>query len=329
MNFRTQVEMPVKGGEIFHSDRIMLWGSCFTENIGNLLKENKFQCDVNPFGTLYNPLSIAKALHQVMEDKQYQSSDLFEAGGLWHSWMHHSAFSVSDKEACLDGINARMNESNSFLKECNWLIITWGTAYVYALKENEEVVGNCHKQPDKIFERRRLSVSEIVCEWTLLLEKLKQVNPDLKVVLTVSPIRHAKDGMHGNQLSKSTLLLAVDELCKTCPECIYFPSYEIMMDELRDYRFYADDMMHPSKLAVEYIWECFGNTYFGDTTKGIMKEWQDISKRLNHKPFNPDSEAYRNFLSQIVLKINRLKEKLPYFDVQKELEQCRNRLKTL
>ena len=329
MNFRTQVEMPVKGGEIFHSDRIMLWGSCFTENIGNLLKENKFQCDVNPFGTLYNPLSIAKALHQVMEGKQYQSSDLFEAGGLWHSWMHHSVFSVSDKEACLDGINARMNESNSFLKECNWLIITWGTAYVYALKENEEVVGNCHKQPDKIFERRRLSVSEIVCEWTLLLEKLKQVNPDLKVVLTVSPIRHAKDGMHGNQLSKSTLLLAVDELCKTCPECIYFPSYEIMMDELRDYRFYADDMMHPSKLAVEYIWECFGNTYFGDTTKGIMKEWQDISKRLSHKPFNPDSEAYRNFLSQIVLKINRLKEKLPYFDVQKELEQCRNRLKTL
>ena len=329
MNFRTQVEMPVKGGEIFHSDRIMLWGSCFTENIGNLLKENKFQCDVNPFGTLYNPLSIAKALHQVMEGKQYQSSDLFEAGGLWHSWMHHSVFSVSDKEACLDGINARMNESNSFLKECNWLIITWGTAYVYALKENGEVVGNCHKQPDKIFERRRLSVNEIVCEWTLLLEKLKQVNPDLKVVLTVSPIRHAKDGMHGNQLSKSTLLLAVDELCKTCPECIYFPSYEIMMDELRDYRFYADDMMHPSKLAVEYIWECFGNAYFGDTTKGIMKEWQDISKGLSHKPFNPDSEAYRNFLSQIVLKINRLKEKLPYFDVQKELEQCRNRLKTL
>ena len=327
MNFRTQVELPVKGAEICHSDRIMLWGSCFTENIGCLLKENKFQCDINPFGVLYNPMSIAKALNRVMEGGDYVTFDLFEARGLWHSWMHHSAFSASDKDTCLEGINTRLNLSSSFLKKSNWLIVTWGTAYVYALKEGNEVVGNCHKQPDKLFERRRLSVNEIVGEWTLLLAKLEQINPDLKIVLTVSPIRHAKDGMHGNQLSKSTLLLAVDELCKACPECLYFPSYEIMMDELRDYRFYADDMMHPSKLAVDYIWECFGNAYFGDSAKGIMKEWQDIRRGLNHKPFNPDSEAYRSFLSQIVLKINRLKEKLPYFDVQKELDQCETLLK--
>jgi hypothetical protein len=146
-------------------------------------------------------------------------------------------------------------------------------------------------------------------------------------LLTVSPIRHAKDGMHGNQLSKATLLLAADELCRRCPDCFYFPSYEIMMDELRDYRFYADDMLHPSKMAVEYIWECFCRCYFSKETRGVMTEWAEIKKALAHKPFYPDSEAYRKFLSQIVLKIARIKEKLPYLEVKKELELCECRLK--
>ena len=327
MNFRTQVELPEKEAEFRYSDRFMLLGSCFTENVGILLKENKFRCDVNPFGVLYNPFSIARALSQMMEYKVYGQADLFFANGLWHSWMHHSAFSKMDVQTCVDGINNRLIQAASSLNDCDWLVVTWGTAYVYVHKETDEVVGNCHKQPDRCFERKRLGVEDIVGVWKDLLATLKSRNPKLKILFTVSPIRHAKDGLHGNQLSKSTLLLAVDELCRHCPDCFYFPSYEIMMDELRDYRFYADDMLHPSQLAIEYIWECLGKSYFSENTKGIMKEWQGIQRGLNHKPFNRESEAYRNFISQIVLKINQLKEKLPYFDVQKELEQCEILLK--
>lgn len=172
-----------------------------------------------------------------------------------------------------------------------------------------------------------LRTSEIVADWLALLTEIRSINPKLKVLFTVSPVRHTKDGMHGNQLSKSTLLLAISELCEKCPDCYYFPAYEIVMDELRDYRFYADDMIHVSPKAVEYIWKCFGECYFRSDTQEIMETWQDIQRGLLHKPFRPDSDAYRQFLSQIVLKINRLKEKLPYFDVQKEIEQCETRLK--
>ena len=210
----------------------------------------------------------------------------------------------------------------------DWLMITFGTAYVYLNRETEEVVGNCHRMPERMFRRSMLDVSTIVKEWQDVLNKCRKVNPNLRVLFTVSPIRHAKDGMHGNQLSKSTLLLAVDELCRTCPSCFYFPSYEIMMDELRDYRFYADDMLHPSSMAVGYLWECFCRCYFSAETGVVMKEWMEIKKALGHKPFHPQSEAYREFLSQIVLKIVRLKEKFPYLEVQKEKELCESRLKT-
>ena len=327
MNFRVQVELPERETEILHSERIMLFGSCFAENIGNLLAENKFRCDMNPFGVLYNPLSIVGALRQIMDGKRYGEADLFASSGRWHSWMHHSDFSASSPEACLELINGRMEKASSSLDHLDWLMVTWGTAYAYVLKETGCVVGNCHKQPDRLFDRKRLGVDEIVEAWVGLLSDLRKRNPNLKVLFTVSPIRHAKDGMHGNQLSKATLLLAIDELCARCPNCHYFPSYEILMDELRDYRFYADDMLHPSARAVEYVWECFGKCYFGAKTQEVMKEWTEIKKGISHKPFDPESEAYRSFLSQIVLKIARIKEKLPYLEVQKEMELCESRLK--
>jgi len=327
MNFRTQVELPEKEAKIAHSERIMLWGSCFVENIGKLLVENKFRCEVNPLGVLYNPLSIAKSLRQVLVKRVYGETDLFQAGGMWHSWMHHSDFSSGSLEGCLGKINGGMKKVADALSDTDWLVVTWGTAYVYSLRQTQEVVGNCHKQPEKLFVRTRLKVAEIVEVWKNLLDELVVLNPRLKVLFTVSPIRHAKDGMHGNQLSKSTLLLAVDELCATCPDCYYFPSYEIVMDELRDYRFYADDMLHPSAKAVEYIWECFCRCYFTKETREVMKEWEEIKKGLEHKPFDPESETYRKFLSQIVLKITQIKEKFPYLEVQKELELCESRLK--
>lgn len=327
MNFRTQVEWAEKQTEIRHSERILFFGSCFAENIGNLLLENKFRCDVNPFGVLYNPMSISKALKQLMDGKVYEESDLFFANGEWHSWMHHSSFSDALLETCLDRINGRLGQASASLPETDWIVMTWGTAYVYVHNELKEVVGNCHKQPDKTFSRLRLNISTIVEEYQDVLSRLKTINPNMKFLFTVSPIRHAKDGMHGNQLSKSVLLLAIDELCRTCPDCHYFPSYEIMMDELRDYRFYADDMLHPSQLAVEYIWECFSQCYFSKETCAIIKEWEEIRKGLAHKPYAPESEGYRRFLSQIVLKIDRMKEKLPYLEVQKEMKLCESRLK--
>ena len=327
MNFRTQVELSEKEAEIRHSEQVMLFGSCFAENIGKRLQENKFRCDVNPFGILYNPMSISKALALLLEKDAYSAEDFFHASGLWHSWMHHSDFSSSSLEGALALTNARFAKAKINFAKADWLMVTFGTAYVYVNKETDEVVGNCHKQPDRMFVRSMLDVKAIVDEWKRILNKCREANPRLKVLFTVSPIRHAKDGMHGNQLSKATLLLAVDEICRTCSDCHYFPSYEIMMDELRDYRFYADDMLHPSRMAVEYIWECFSKCYFSASTKGIMKEWDDIRRGIEHKPFDSQSEAYRNFLSQIVLKIARIKEKLPYLEVQKELEICECRLK--
>ena len=327
MNFRTQVELPVKQTEIIHSSKLMLLGSCFAENIGNLLQENKFRCDVNPFGVLYNPMSISKALQQLLEKKTYKESDLFCFNKVWYSWMHHGTFSSLSSEECLNLINSRLKAAANALSSLDWLIITWGTAYVYIHQERKEVVGNCHKLPERTFQRIRLNVSEIVEEWRELLYKMRELNPQLKVLFTISPIRHVKDGLHGNQLSKATLLLAVEELCQTCSDCFYFPSYEIMMDELRDYRFYQDDMLHPSQVAIQYLWECFSNCFFKPETRKVLHEWSGIRRGLEHRPVYPDSESYRSFISQIVLKITEMKEKLPYLEVQKELELCESRLK--
>lgn len=327
MDFRTQVDLPKRETEIRHSDRIMLFGSCFAENIGNLLLTNKFRCDVNPFGILYNPLSVAEAVRRILAGETYQAEELFCSAGRWHSFMHHSVFSAVSQEECVTHINFRLERASAELPHLDWLLITWGTAWVYTLKETGAVVGNCHKQPDRLFSRRLLEVEEIVQAYAVLLEEVRKVNPAVKVMFTVSPIRHIKDGLHGNQISKSTLLLAVHALQQRFGDCFYFPSYEIMMDELRDYRFYADDMLHPSPLAVAYLWECFSASYFSPETFQILKEWEVIRKGLNHKPFDAQSETYRNFLTQIVLKINRLKEKFPYFELQKELEQCQAQLR--
>lgn len=327
MEFRTKVELPIGNEKIHHSDRLMLWGSCFAENIGKLLSENKFTCDINPFGILYNPASIAQAIQILQNKKLYTEADLKENKSEWYSLMHHSSFSSPDKEECLSAINQRIIKGSENLAQADWLIFTWGTARVYEWKATGEIVGNCHKLPEKLFTRRLMEVNEIVSAYTQLLTKLQLQNPQLHVLFTVSPIRHAKDGMHGNQLNKATLLLAIEKLCHALPFCFYFPSYEIMMDELRDYRFYADDMLHPSTLAINYIWQCFKDSFFDLGTIQFMKQWDEVKKALAHRPFNPHSEGYQSFLSQILLKIERLKEKFPYLDAQNEETLCQTLLK--
>ena len=326
MNFRTEVELPIGRYEIRHADKLMLWGSCFTNSIGALLSDAKFTCDINPFGVLYNPMSIAEGIRELLERYRYDEKDLMCENGQWFSLMHHSTYSSSDKGACLNLINARLNGGADFLKSADWLLITWGTARIYEWKADGRIVGNCHKLPERLFNRRLLSAEEIVETYRCLLQKLREYNPKLQVLFTVSPIRHVRDGMHGNQISKAILLLAAERLCGLLPYCHYFPSYEIMMDELRDYRFYASDMLHPSETAINYIWECFAKTYFSKSTLLLMKELEEIRKSLNHRPFHAGSERHKIFLRQLVLKIKQLQEKSPFLDFQKELETCHTTL---
>ena len=316
MQLTTSVELPKNLPQINHEQQLMVLGSCFAENMGERLKQLQFKANINPFGILYNPLSIATALVHILEPKLYTDADLFEYNGCWHSAMHHGCFSSSDKATTLASINARIKEAHQQLSDTTeWLILTFGTAYVYTQKEDNRVVSNCHKLPERYFNRGMLEVNEIVIVYEQLLKRLREKRPNLKVLFTVSPIRHIRDGLHANQLSKSTLLLVIDKLCKMQPDSnYYFPSYEIMIDELRDYRFYADDFVHPSNLAIEYIWQRFSSTFFSSNTKNIMQECEKIDKLLQHRPLFPDSDEYKSFLRQTVLKIEQLKRKYPYLE---------------
>lgn len=329
IDLKTKVELPLHELKIEHTNRIMSLGSCFSENIGQRLIEAKFLCDMNPFGALYNPFSIAKALREILDNRVYKHSDpeLFFSYGQWHSYMHHSCFSTETESACIELINNRLQQASKILTSLDILLLTFGTARIYRLSSNGRIVANCHKQPDSIFRRELLSVDKIVEEYTSLINLLLEKKPTLQIIFTVSPIRHSRDGFHGNQISKSILLLAIEELCASFSCCHYFPSYEILLDELRDYRFYADDMLHPSSLAISYIWECFGLSYFTEETKYVIEKCLEINKALAHRAFHPESLQYKNFLTQIVLKINRLVEKYPTLDFQKELKLCHTRLK--
>lgn len=310
-----------------HAQRFLLMGSCFAENIGTRLVESKFQVDLNPFGILYNPLSVSAALREALSGKVYTEADLFSYRECWHSPAHHGAFSAATPEETLQNINRRLSLLRQEADRLDWLMLTFGTAYVYEQKETGRVVANCHKQPERLFTRRRLTVEEIVEEYVCLLDDLWRRAPGMRVLFTVSPIRHVRDGLHANQLSKSTLLLAVARLQEMFPRHVfYFPSYEIMLDELRDYRFYADDLVHPSPLAIQYMWERFGETFFTDATRQLIEECDGIRRALAHKPFHPQAQEYKRFLGQIVLKIERLNGKYPYLDFEKETELCRIRL---
>ena len=284
----------------------------------------KWQAEVNPFGVLYNPQSIAQALTMLASRCALTEEELtlFPNEG-WSTWMHHSSFSCLERSEALALINARMEQASQMLLNADTLIITFGTAWVYRLRETGQTVGNCHKMPERLFIRQRLSVDEIIEEYAALLERLWSANPKLRIIFTISPVRHLKDTLHGNQLSKSTLLLAVDALCQRFPEkSYYFPAYEIVIDELRDYRFYADDMAHPSPQAVEYVWERFVEHCTDAEAQRFMAQWTKVVKALEHRPFRPDSPQYRSFIAQTLNTINELKDQYPHIEVDKEICLC-------
>jgi len=329
MQFSTKIEIPRPEFFISHEDHIMMLGSCFAENIGTMLLKSKFDVNLNPFGILYNPVSVSQAMNKILRKEFFTEKDIFEYRGLYHSFFHHGCFSDVSKEKCLEKINASMQSAIEDLQEVKFLFVTFGTSYVYELKESSEVVGNCHKLPASLFTRYRLTVESIVNDWTALLNQLTEYNSNLQVILTVSPIRHLKDGAHENQLSKSVLLLAIDELCKQFDNIHYFPSYEIVLDELRDYRFYAEDMVHPNSTAIKYLWEKFSNIYFSDDSKQIINEWNKIDAAINHRPINPNSEEYKHFLNQTILKLDTFNAKYPYICCNTEHKELDRRLEDL
>lgn len=327
MEFYTPITIQKGPFAFSYANRILMMGSCFAENIGGILASNKFTVDINPFGILYNPASVAEGLRRLLRPERFNTGDLFQHEGVYHSFAHHSRFSATSPETCLEQINNRLLLSADFLRRADRLVITWGTAYVYRLRSDGRIVSNCHKLPETLFERQRLSDTAIIEDWKSLLLALWEQNPELKILFTISPIRHWKDGAHANQLSKATLLLAAEALRTSYPERIgYFPAYEIMMDELRDYRFYADDMLHPSAQAIEYIWQRFAETFLSQEASTVRKAWLDIQKAIAHKPFHPESEAYKRFILQTLLKMKQISEKFPSFDLAKEEELLRAKL---
>ncbi|SHG26786.1 GSCFA domain-containing protein [Dysgonomonas macrotermitis] len=327
MEFRKKIDIPRSPLDIGYQTKLILFGSCFAENIGKNFVDNKFPVNLNPFGVLYNPASISQAIRLLLDEKVFTETDIFKHEGVYRSFLHHSEFCETDKQRFLDVINSGRKKTSSDIRTADILLITFGTSYVYRLKESGNIVANCHKVPASEFDHFRLSVSDIVRDWKSLIDRLQVVNPDLKILFTVSPIRHWKDGAHNNQLSKSVLLLAIDELQQMYPSVFYFPSYEIVLDELRDYRFYADDMIHPNDMAIRYIWSIFADTFFDDTTKQIIKQWQSLHKAIEHRPFNEDTPEHQQFLKQTLSKLYSFREKHPGFDCQNEIESLEYKIR--
>ena len=285
----THTELPPQQNVVKYSVPILMIGSCFTNNIGNKLKEAFFDVDINPFGETYNPLSICAELDRLAAGNAFTKSEIEHHGGLWHSMMHHGEFSNASPQITLQNINNRLEAAASLLTRNPVIIITLGTAYAY--ERNGIVVNNCHKMPANNFTRRRLGIDEIADRLAASISKINYSH----CILTVSPIRHLRDGAHDNQTSKATLLLAADKLVNGLPDTTYFPAYEIMLDELRDYRFYDEDMTHPTPLAVKYIFERFEQTFMDDHTRERMTKCQRLRQRINHRLMHPNTEEAKQF----------------------------------
>ena len=320
-DFRTILPIIAQKIKIEHQSGVCLLGSCFAEHISQKLDDAKFQMLQNPFGILYNPFSIAQSLERMIKNQPFEKEDLVERNGLWLSFAHHSRYADLDASLALKKINKSLDDAHLFLKEAKVLFISLGTANIYRLKSTNQVVANCHKFPASAFDYSLAGKNEIGAILAKAIDSLKVFNPELHIIFTVSPVRHLKDGLLENQLSKSTLLLAVRDLEKQYENVGYFPSYELMLDDLRDYRFYESDLIHPSKLAVEYIFNYFSQTYFESATKSMIQEIQKIRNAVYHRPFNAAGQEYQAHLSRTQQKIQVFKKKHPFVNFRQEEEQ--------
>lgn len=317
MKFSISVVIPSVKKLIDYKDSLMILGSCFAENIGEKLISNKFNTVVNPFGIIYNPISIANSLNHILNEHNFKEDDLLFFNDKWLSLQHHGSYSNSNKTECLQIINQSISSSNKQLKKASYLFVTFGSAWVYE-HEKYGLVANCHKIPAKHFAKRLLKVEEIVAAYTFLIKSIKDSNADINIVFTVSPVRHVKDGLWENNLSKSVLHLSIKELTEKFDNCSYFPAYEIVMDELRDYRFFKDDLVHPTDLAVNYVWEKFSMSYFSKETIALIGNIQKIKQAATHKPFDFDSENHQQFIKNQLAIIQELTTEFPHFNFEEE-----------
>jgi hypothetical protein len=284
-------------------------GSCFSENIGRYFDQYKFNIDINPFGQQYNPASIANAIDRLLSDTPYTESKLTFRDELYHSFDHHGSFSRSTKEETLDAINTSVATSSQKLQKASLLFLTFGTAHVFKQKSTGKVVSNCHKIPGSEFDFALMSPDEIVATLSKSFDALRQQNPSLQIILTVSPVRYFAFGHFENSVSKGHLFSAIHTLIGRYPQLYYFPAYEMVMDDLRDYRFFADDMLHPTHQAISYVWGKLSKAFFPAETQSILRELDEITSAINHRPRNPQSEAHQKFKESYQAKMNTMKEK--------------------
>ncbi|MFM9948727.1 MAG: GSCFA domain-containing protein [Saprospiraceae bacterium] len=317
--FRTRLPQPHPGSFfIGHQDVTLCMGSCFATHIGAWMKELKFPCLLNPFGILYNPVSIGKNMQRLLAQQPYSQEDFAQQGGLWHSFDHHGVFSHPDLLQAVSGVNAALQEAATFTQQTNRLILTPGSAHVYTFKKTGQVVANCHKFPASDFEKRRLGVGEVVAALSVPIEQWKAARPDLEIILTISPVRHIRDGIVENQRSKATLALALEELCRQFPYAHYFPAYELLLDDLRDYRFYEADMVHPNGQAIRYIRDYFAETFFTKDTLALNQRIAKIISAANHRPLHPHTPEHLRFVQQQLAAIAELEKEFPFLDFDRE-----------
>lgn len=283
MQFRTQIKIPESDFKITHQDKILMLGSCFSKNIGERLVNLKFNTLINPYGILFNPISVYNSLNEIIDNKKYTQNDLGFHDGLYYSFNHHGRFKNSDIDITLKNINTEIQEAYNQLQNLDYLVITFGTSWAYQYKKARRIVANCHKIPNYEFEKIFISKEEIINSFNNTYSKLKSIVPNLKILFTISPVRHWKDGVTQNQISKGNLFLTINEMILNNSNCYYFPAYEIVMDELRDYRFYKEDMLHPNKLAIDYIWDKFSEVYFSEETKNINSNFNKLNKLAFHR----------------------------------------------
>ena len=322
--FRTIISPGVFDFEINYNTKLMFLGSCFTENIGKKLKEQKFKIKINPFGIIYNPISVSDSLNFIAERTFFSENDLIYYDENWHSFHHHGKFSGKDKEAVSENINSEINRSFEYLKNADYIFITFGTSWVYEYAETGEIVANCHKIPSYKFKKRLLNTEEIVKKISETVNTARKLNPNLKFVFSVSPVRHLKDGFSQNFISKSILRVAIKEICDLFAGTYYFPAYEILTDDLRDYRFYAEDMVHPNETAVEYIFDFFRESFFSDETKKIFDKITKIISARNHRIFDLNSEKTKKFIKKNIEEIKILEKLYPVINFDEEKKYFSN-----
>ena len=294
---------------IDYNSKVILLGSCFSDNIGKKLRYHKFQSVLNPFGILFHPKAIESVIKNAITKKEYTEEDVFFFNERWQSFTTHSKLSASSKEEALNQLNQGSALINTALKSSTHIIITLGTSWVYRFLASGKIVANCHKVPQHKFKKELLPITEINKSLSSIISLVRKVNPNINFIFTISPVRHLRDGFIENQQSKSHLISALHQIIKNQKNIFYFPSYEIMMDELRDYRFYKEDMIHPNQIAINYIWEKFYENWLSDEAIDLKKQVIKIQRGLEHKPFNTDSNEYREFLSSLQKKIKALKKK--------------------